>query len=70
MRCFPYNVFGLQPDYTLTFACFVLVLIQIGLLNMQNKYGPKVVVPKWMLEPVFDYNYEEMANLEEGEDEK
>ena len=48
----------------------MLVLIQIGLLNMQNKYGPKVVVPKWMLEPVFDYNYEEMANLEEGEDEK
>ena len=37
---------------------------------MQRKYGPKTVVPKWMLEPVYDYNYEEMLNLEEGADDK
>ena len=38
----------------------------MGLLKLQSKYGPKIVVPKWMLQPAYDYNYEEACNLEEG----
>jgi hypothetical protein len=50
----------------LSILCLAFLVVQFGLLNLQRKYGSKIVVPKWMLEPVFDYSYEEAVNLEEG----
>jgi hypothetical protein len=29
LRCFPYNVFGLRPDYPLGILCLVLITIQV-----------------------------------------
>ena len=29
LRCFPYNVFNLRPDYGLTLACLFLLCVQV-----------------------------------------
>ena len=55
-------MFNLAPDYPLALLCLVIIGIQLGLLRMQAIYGPKKVVPAFMLEPVFDYKFEEELN--------
>ncbi len=40
-------------------------IIQFGLLYIQQRYGSKKVIPRFMLEPVFNYKLEDI-NVEEG----
>jgi hypothetical protein len=40
-------------------------IIQFGLLYIQKRYGSKKVIPRFMLEPVFNYKLEDI-NVEEG----
>lgn len=59
LKCFPYNIFELRPNYPLGFGCLLIVGCQFGLLWVQKIYGPKKVLPRFMLPAVFDYNCEE-----------
>lgn len=40
--------------------------MQYGLIFTQRLYGNKKVIPRFLLEPVFDYKLEEEFNIEEG----
>ena len=55
LKCFPWNVFELAPNYFLGLACIALVGFQFFLLWIQKQYGPKKVLPKFLLPPVFNY---------------
>lgn len=57
LKCFPYNIFGLKPNYVLGLGCLLIVACQFGLLWIQKIYGPKKVLPKFLLPPIYSYGY-------------
>lgn len=63
LKCFPWNVFELAPNYFLVVGCMALVAFQLFLLWIQRHYGPKKVLPKFLLPPVFNYGCDVDFNL-------
>ncbi len=55
LKCFPYNIFNLKPNYVLGFGCLLIVGCQFALLWVQKIYGPKKILPKFLLPPVYSY---------------
>lgn len=55
LKCFPWNIFNLEPNYLLSFSCIALLAFQMLLLWIQGQYGPKKVLPRFLLPPVFNY---------------
>jgi hypothetical protein len=47
----------MKPDYSLGICCLLLLALQYGLLYMQKMYGPKKVVPRFLLPPRYEYVY-------------
>jgi hypothetical protein len=48
----------LKPNYLVGFGTLVLVGCQFGLLWVQKMYGPKKVMPKYFLPPVYNYGFD------------
>ena len=57
LKCFPYNYFEFRPNYILSFGCMILIGCQFALLWIQKNYGPRKVLPKFLLPEVFDYEF-------------
>ena len=50
-------------------VCLCLLALQYSLIYLQKQYGPKKIMPRFMLPALYDYAYEEEVNLEEGGEE-
>jgi hypothetical protein len=48
LRLYQYNIFELESDFTIFAICFLILLLQCGLLFLQMKYGARSIVPKFL----------------------
>jgi hypothetical protein len=55
MRCFPANIFNLQPHYLEVLLCTILLSIQIIIIYLMKQYGVRAIMPKFMHISEFKY---------------
>jgi hypothetical protein len=57
-RLCPDNLFALMPNYTLVMTILIILVVEVGLLYLQARFGARFFVPERLRPGFYDYKCE------------